>query len=153
VMTVPTRVEVVEVDETTARLYLTIGRLSRLLRRTNARCLGHGSVSALATLVSCGPMRLGDLAAREGVAAPTLSRMMASLVDAGYACREPDPADGRASLVTATELGERVVCGLRSERMQDLQERLRRLSGEQRELLLAALPALEELIEEPDTGS
>lgn len=143
----------IEVDEATARLYLTIGRLSRSLRRTNARGLGHGSVSALATLVNCGPMRLGDLAAKEGVAAPTLSRMMASLVEAGYARREPDPADGRASLVTATEVGERVVSGLRSERMQQLQERLQRLPDEQRELLLAALPALEELIEEPETAS
>ena len=147
---VPTRTEV---DEATARLYLTIGRLSRSLRRTNARGLGHGSVSALATLVSSGPMRLGDLAAREGVAAPTLSRMMASLVDAGYARREPDPADGRASLVTPTEAGERVVSGLRSERLQDLQERLRRLSDERREVLFAALPALEELTEEPETAS
>lgn len=141
-----------EVDEATARLYLTIVRLSRSLRRTGngPGGLGHGSVSALATLVNFGPMRLGDLANKEGVAAPTLSRMMASLVDAGYARREPDPADGRASLVTATPQGERVVSGLRSDRMQDLQRRMGRLSDDERELLLAALPALADLIEEPE---
>lgn len=141
-----------DVDEATAQLYLTIVRLSRSLRRsgTGGGGLGHGAVSALATLVHAGPMRLGDLANREGVAAPTLSRMMASLVEAGYARRTPDPADGRASLVTATEQGERVVAGLRSDRMHDLQRRMHRLSEQQREAVFAALSALSELIEEPE---
>lgn len=140
--------------EDTARLYLAIGRLSRLLRRIGAGSseLGHGSVSALFTLVRNKSMRLGDLAAKEGVAPPTLSRIVASLVDGGYVRRTPDPGDGRAFLVTPTEEGERIASGLYSTRLRELQRRLDRLSPERMRLLVAALPALEELVAEDETA-
>jgi DNA-binding MarR family transcriptional regulator len=140
--------------EDTARLYLAVGRLSRLLRRIGASSaeLGHGAVSALFTLVVHRPMRLGDLAAKEGVAPPTLSRIVASLVDGGYVRRMPDPNDGRASLVTPTEEGERVASGLYSTRLRELQRRLDRLPPDQVTLLLAALPALEALVADDPAG-
>jgi DNA-binding MarR family transcriptional regulator len=112
--------------------------------------LGHGAVSALFTLVNFGSMRLGDLAAREGVAPPTLSRIVATLVEGGYVRREPDPNDGRASLVTATEAGREVASGLYSIRLRELQRRMDRLSGEQVQVLLGALSALENLVAEDD---
>jgi DNA-binding MarR family transcriptional regulator len=138
-----------------ARLYLAVGRLTRLLRRvgTSSAELGHGAVSALFTLVRHRSMRLGDLAAREGVAPPTLSRIVASLVERGFVVRTPDPHDGRASLVTPTEEGERVVTGLYSTRLRELQRRLDRLTPEQVGLLVAALPALEALVAEDDPES
>lgn len=138
--------------EDTARLYLAVGRLTRSLRRIGSGSseLGHGAVSALFTLVNAGPMRLGDLAAREGVAPPTLSRIVASLVDGGYVRREPDPLDGRASLVTATDDGRRVASGLYSIRLRELQRRMDRMSPEQKTALLGALPALEALVAEDD---
>lgn len=135
-----------EVEDATARLYLAIGRLSRLLRRTGSPGLGPGAVSALATLARCGPMRLGDLAAKEGVAPPTLSRIVAALVEAGYVRRDPDPQDGRAWLATPTDEGERMVSGVRSARVHELQRRIERLPAERRAALLAALPALEEIV-------
>ncbi|WP_020500067.1 MarR family winged helix-turn-helix transcriptional regulator [Sciscionella marina] len=134
-------------DEVTTRLYLVVGRLSRSLRRCgDIYGLGHGAVSALATLVSSDAMRLGDLANRERVAAPTLSRMIAALVTKGYVAREPDPADGRASLVAPTELGRDVIQERRSTRMQELRRRLNRLTPEERETILGALEPLEALI-------
>jgi DNA-binding MarR family transcriptional regulator len=141
--------------EDTARLYLAVGRLSRLLRRIGASSseLGHGAVSALFTLVRHKSMRLGDLAAKEGVAPPTLSRIVASLVDGGYVQRTPDPNDGRAFLVTATEEGARVASGLYSTRLRELQRRLDRMPPEQVKLLIAALPALENLVAEDETGA
>nr|WP_042220142.1 MarR family transcriptional regulator [Kutzneria albida] len=144
---VPVPTTAAEVDETT-RLYLAVGRLSRILRRSGSPGLGQGSISALATLVYNGPMRLGDLANREGVAPPTLSRIVAALVESGYVLREADPQDGRASLVKATPEGERVISGVRSTRMHELQNRLARLTEEQRAALAAAVPALEELVAE-----
>jgi DNA-binding MarR family transcriptional regulator len=140
--------------EDTARLYLAVGRLSRLLRRIGASSaeLGHGAVSALFTLVRYRQMRLGDLAAKEGVAPPTLSRIVAGLVDGGYVRRMPDPNDGRASLVAPTKEGERVASGLYSTRLRELQRRLDRLPPDQVRLLLAALPALEALVFEDEPG-
>ena len=133
-------------QDMTARLYVAIGRLSRSLRRSGTPGLGHGSLSALSTLISCGEMRLGDLAAKEGVAAPTMSRIVAGLVETGYVQRTPDPADRRAWLVAATGEGERMVSGVRSTRVQELRRRIERLDEDQRHALMAALPALEQLL-------
>jgi len=140
-MTTPT-------DDVPARLYLAIGRLSRSLRRSGASGLGHGSISALSTLVGCGEMRLGDLATKEGVAAPTMSRIVAALVEAEYVQREPDPVDRRAWLVKATPDGERMVSGLRSTRVQELRRRIDRLPSDKQALLVTAIPVLEALLSE-----
>ncbi len=136
------------VGDISARLYLAIGRLSRSLRRSGSTGLGHGSISALSTLANCGALRLGDLAGKEGVAAPTMSRIVANLVDSGYVRREPDPVDRRAWLVQATDDGERIVSGVRSTRVQELGRRLDRLAGPERDALVAAIPALEALLTE-----
>jgi DNA-binding MarR family transcriptional regulator len=137
-----------EVEDATARLFLTIGRLSRLLRRTGSPGLGPGAVSALATLARCGPMRLGDLAQKEGVAPPTLSRIVAALVESGYVRREPDPQDGRAWLATPTAEGLEMVSGVRSARMTELRRRMEMLAPEHQVALIAALGALEEIVVE-----
>ncbi|WP_410669825.1 MarR family winged helix-turn-helix transcriptional regulator [Amycolatopsis sp. cmx-4-68] len=134
------------VQDVSGRLYLAVGRLSRSLRQAGVPGPGHGAISALATLVNTGQLRLGDLAAKEGVAAATMSRIIASLVEAGYVSRESDPVDRRAWLAKATEEGERLVSGVRSTRVQELNRRLDRLTPEHREALTAALPALEALI-------
>ncbi len=138
------------VQDVSGRLYLAVGRLSRSLRQAGVPGPGHGAISALATLVISGQLRLGDLAAKEGVAAATMSRIIASLVEAGYVSREPDPVDRRAWLAKATEEGERLVSGVRSTRVQELNRRLDRLTPEHREALTAALPALEALIADED---
>ncbi len=127
-----------------AEANLALGRISRQLRRARGPSeLGVGTLSALATLVRCGPLRLGDLAAREQVAAPTMSRVIAGLESAGYVQRDADPADGRARLLAATGQGEQLVTGLTSERTRVLAARLDRLTPQQRRGLLTGLRALE----------
>jgi DNA-binding MarR family transcriptional regulator len=138
-----------ELTEGAARLYLAIGRLSRSLRRSSTMGLGHGSTSALATVVHGGPLRTGDLATREGVSAPTMTRIVAVLVTEGYVVREPDPDDRRVWLVRATEAGAQVINDVRSARSRALLDRVSRLPAAERDALLAALPALEAITEEP----
>lgn len=130
------------------RLFLTIGRLSRSLRQTGKPGPGHGAISALSTLATYGRLRLGDLAAKEGVAAPTMSRVVATLVASGYVSREPDPVDRRAWFATLTEEGEQLLTDLLSTRVHELGLRIDRLTPEHREALVAALPALEALVGE-----
>jgi DNA-binding MarR family transcriptional regulator len=136
------------VADATARLYLTLGRLARSLRRGSPSELGHSATATLATVVQLGPIRTGDLANREGVSAPTMTRIISALVSAGYVRRNPDPDDGRAWLVTASAEGERAVREVRSARSQVLLVRIQNLPGEQRAALLAALPALEALADD-----
>ncbi|WP_442785327.1 MarR family winged helix-turn-helix transcriptional regulator [Amycolatopsis sp. H20-H5] len=137
-------------QDVSGRLFLAVGRLSRSLRQAGVPGPGHGAISALATLATFGQLRLGDLAAKEGVAAATMSRIIASLVEAGYVTRESDPIDRRAWLATVTEEGERLVTGVRSTRVQELGRRLERLTPEHRDALTAALPALEALLSDEE---
>jgi DNA-binding MarR family transcriptional regulator len=128
------------------RLYVSLGRVTRTLRRASSGSpVGHGALSALATLVTDGPMRLGELAVIEGVSPPSMTRIVATLESQGHLRRTSDPADGRAFLVEATSSGRRLVVTGRETRIRSLSERLAALPDEQRRRLLDALPALEAL--------
>jgi DNA-binding MarR family transcriptional regulator len=137
-------------DDAAARLYVALGRLVRMLRRTGTADVSPGAFSALAALNGAGPTRLGDLAAREGVAAPTMTRIVASLEDAGLMRRETDPQDRRAVLVAVTDAGAALIQGERSARSSELRRRVAGLSGPERAALLAALPVLEMLARDED---
>ncbi|MFN8075403.1 MAG: MarR family transcriptional regulator [Kineosporiaceae bacterium] len=136
-----------DAEELARRLAAALGRLSRAWRRGSPAELGPGAVSTLSTLLRCGPMRIGDLAAREGVAPPTTTRVVAVLEEAGYVVRAPDPHDRRAVRVEATELGRSTVMQLRADRAAVLAVRLAALPPAQREAIVAALPGLEALAE------
>ena len=128
------------------RLYVSLGRVTRALRRAAAGSpVGHGALSALATLVTEGPMRLGELAVIEGVSPPSMTRIVSTLESQGHLRRTSDPADGRASLVEATSSGRRLVITGREARITSLSQRLAALPDDQRQRLLDALPALEAL--------
>ena len=58
---------------------------------------------AVATHIRADGSRVTDLAQRAQVSKPTVVHAVDELVRLGYARREPDPADGRAKLVTLTE--------------------------------------------------
>ena len=129
-----------------ARLYLALGRINRALRR-DARdaVVGHGGLSALATLITDGPQRAGALAESEGITAPAMTRILNALEEQGYVVRRPDPADRRASLVEATEQGRGLVLHGRAVRLRALEDRLAALDRDDRTRIVAALPALEGL--------
>lgn len=63
-------------------------------------------LSALSVLVFAGPRSLGALAAAEGVAGPTMTRIVDGLVATGLAERQPDLRDGRAVVIAPTVAGE-----------------------------------------------
>lgn len=133
-----------------ARLYLAVIRLSRTLRRDSPDAVvGHGALSALATLIQDGPQRSGTLAHVEGITAPAMTRTLNSLEALGYVERTTDPADGRAHLVAATDAGRALVVQGRSARLRALQERFERLPDASRSSIVEALAALEELTSDP----
>jgi DNA-binding MarR family transcriptional regulator len=135
----------VETAALTARLQRVLGRLSRMLRREAPSALGPGALAALATLDAEGPMRPGDLATREGVRPPTLTRMLTVLEDGGYVVRTVDPADRRASLIAVTEVGSQTLLETRSARAGHLARHIDQLTPRQRKALAEALPVLETL--------
>jgi DNA-binding MarR family transcriptional regulator len=130
----------------TTRLYVALGRLTRSLRRESADApVSLGVLSALFTVVKDGPLRFGELAAREGVAPPSMTKVVAHLEASGYVERTSDPLDGRAWLIRATTAGHTLVESSREQRLHGLARRLGVLDPDQVEALLAALPAIEAL--------
>jgi len=67
--------------------------------------LSRGDVFALGVLEARGSMRAGHLATATAVAPSVVSRQLAVLDAAGLVSRTPDPADGRAELVSITDRG------------------------------------------------
>lgn len=129
-------------DDLAGRLALAVGRLNRRMRSSTGD-LSHGQLSALSTIVRRGPLRPGELAAIEVVAAPTITRVVADLESRGLVQREPDPDDGRSSFVSGTEAGIELLLRARSDRARTVQSIIAELTPEQVTALAAALPALE----------
>lgn len=132
--------------ELAARLRLVVGRLNRRIRIDGRESIPPLQLSALATIEQHGPLRLSELARREAVTAPTMSRVLAALGENGLVERNPDPQDARGVLVTLSDEGERRLAEVRSHRTALVARRLARLDDEQRTALEAALPALEALL-------
>jgi len=128
-------------------VYTGLARIVRTLRNeTGSGSLSLGATSALWVLVTSPPMRLSDLAAHEGVTAPTMSRIVSSLERDGMVRRTADPVDGRASLIEPTQDGIDLINGTTSRRARLVEEALGRLEPGDRaaaersvELLAAAL--------------
>lgn len=127
------------------RLRVAIARLSRRLRRHELAGLTPTQLAALSTVERSGPLRLGDLAAAEGIAPSTLTRLVAVLEELGYVQRCADPKDARASTLAITPLGHETLERLRAEGTALLTQSLLLLSTDQRSALAAALPVLEQL--------
>jgi len=127
------------------RLRVAIARLSRWLRRHELAGLTPTQLSALATVDRIGPLRLGDLAAAEGIAPSTLTRLVTVLEERGYVERCPVPGDARASTLAIAPAGHAALELIREQSTILLADRLATLTAEQRAALAAALPALEQL--------
>lgn len=131
-------------SEDAARLALAIGRINRRLRAGSGG-MSHGLLSALSTVTKFGPIRLAELAQREAISAPSLTRVVAELEAQGLVLRSPDPADGRASLIEATDAGLDIIVRTRSVGVQVLSDLLDSLDPEDAATLTAALPVIEQL--------
>jgi len=133
--------------EQAARLRVSIARLARQLRQRTMGGLTPSQLSCLTSVERMEPVRLADLAAREAVAPPTLTRIVAVLVEIGMVERQADPDDARAALITTTEAGRRSLQRVREERTAFLVDRLHALPAEDRRRLASLVDLLEQLAE------
>jgi DNA-binding MarR family transcriptional regulator len=135
-----------------ARLRLAIARLNRQMRQQNVGELTLSQWSALVTVETHGPLRIGDIAEREGVSAPTATRLVASLEEHGLVERETDVSDRRSSRVSLTDQGRQQLELARQIRTAKLAQRLSTLSEQDVRRLVDVLPLLEELASDDATS-
>ena len=105
--------------------------------------LTRARLSALSVLVFGGSRTLGELASAEGVAGPTMTRIVDGLIAEGLAERRPHPTDRRAVTIAATLAGETVTRAAQQRRIQAITAALASLPAEQRHQLASAAGLLD----------
>lgn len=102
-------------------------------------------LSALSVMVFGGPGTLGRLARAEGVAGPTMTRIVDGLCTLGLAERTAHPDNGRAVIISATADGHQVMEMAAQRRFDTIVEAIAELPVRDREALVAAALPLRRL--------
>lgn len=131
--------------ELAARLRLSTTRLARRLRQEAEIDLTPTMLSAMATINLQGPLTLGALADLEGVAPPTITKVVNKLAGRGLVARTQDPSDGRVCRVACTPEGRALGEESRKRKNAWLAARLGEFDQADRARLAAAIDVLEGL--------
>ena len=130
------------------RLRLAIARTARRLRQEGGAELSPSQTAALATIDRHGPLTPSELAVRERIQRPTVTRIVSLLEERGLVHRTRDPHDRRSSLVALSPAGRELLARGRTRKNAYLARRLRELDADDRATLERAASILERLLEE-----
>ena len=119
-------------------------RVARKVRHEASPVPPH-FVTVLAKL-SLQPRTAAELAQLELVSAPSMSRTITELEDAGLISREVDPDDRRCQICTLTDAGADVLNEIRETRDSWMADRLASLAPEDRTLLVRAATLLNQMV-------
>jgi DNA-binding MarR family transcriptional regulator len=122
-------------------------RVARRLRQEAGSELSPSLTAALSTVERHGPLTPSELATRERIQRPTVTRVLARLEEQGLIARTPDLYDRRSALVTVTAAGSDLLAELRTRKTAFLAERLETLEPEERATLERAAAILERVLE------
>jgi DNA-binding MarR family transcriptional regulator len=139
-------VRTISTPDLAGQLRLTIVRTARRLRKEAGTELSPSLQAALSTVERHGPMTPSEVASREQIQRPTVTRVLARLEEQGLIERMPDARDGRSSLVTASKAGRELLAELRTRKTAFLAHRIEDLGPEDRATLARAAEILEGMI-------
>ena len=132
--------------EFAGRLRIAAGRIARDgLGQKRVDGMTPSRMTALAVLATEEPLRMGELAARLGISAPTVSRLVDHLAELGFLERVADEDDHRATRVRLSAEGHRGLAAVREHGATRLADRIAELDDTERAALERALPVLERL--------
>jgi DNA-binding MarR family transcriptional regulator len=100
-------------------------------------------LSVLSVLVYTGSRTVTELADAEQVAAPTMTRLLQGMEQAGHVRRRRDGTDGRVVRVSVTARGRRVLERARQARLRRLAEVMARIPPAERPAVASVVSALE----------
>jgi DNA-binding MarR family transcriptional regulator len=127
-------------------------RVERLMPELAEPALSDTQLAALATLERHGAMSPGDLAEHEKVQPPSMTRVIAALVDWQLVTRAPHPTDRRQVILTVTPDGRNLAQKVRRRKEAWLAQKLAALSPQERATLREAAPILEKLSQSCPAG-
>ncbi|GEL99474.1 MarR family winged helix-turn-helix transcriptional regulator [Cellulomonas terrae] len=124
-------------------LRIAIGRASRRIRAERGEAgLTDPQFTVLAWLTKEGPLTPGQLAERERIQPPSMTRTVNGLVELGLVAKAEHPTDGRQVVVSLTDAGVAEVDETRRRRDAWLADRLRQMTQDERTLLADAAELL-----------
>jgi DNA-binding MarR family transcriptional regulator len=133
--------------ELASHLRIAVARTARRLRQESGTYLSPTLTAALATVERHGPLTPSELAARERVQRPTVTRILSTLDELGLVARAADPGDRRSALISITPAGRKLLAAARTRKDAFLSERLEALGAEDRATLDRAAALLEGMLE------
>lgn len=136
-------------EEVAGRLRIAVNRLQRRLRQESLGGLSPAQASALGSVSRHGSPTLGELAALEQVQPPSMTRIVASLAEAGMVTRVADAKDRRSARVRVTPAGERALERMRTRKNAFLLRRLGELGPDEQQHAAELVALLEHLLVEP----
>ena len=144
-------VSVVDSVELGNRLRPVLLLLNRHLRReAHAEGITGGQAALLAQIRNHPQLGVRDLAAREGISAPSMTRYLDRLEKAGLIVRTRSPQDARRIRLALTPKGVRVLRSVRRRRTAWLAERLDGLAPAEQRAVADAIGPLTRLLEEDE---
>jgi DNA-binding MarR family transcriptional regulator len=138
-----------EAREVAAALYLSVGLFKRRLRQVPAEGeLSLPESSALRRLERGGPATVTALAKAEQISVQSMGATLQTLEARRLIERDPDPADGRRSVMSVTEAGLVALSDKRNARIAQLARVLAaEFTPAELGQLMAAIPLIERLAE------
>ncbi|HEY5303173.1 MAG TPA: MarR family transcriptional regulator [Acidimicrobiales bacterium] len=128
-------------------LRVALARIYRAMRLSATTEITPSQVSVLFRIEQSGPMRMGVLAHLERITPASLSKVVDSLETLALVEREPDPLDGRVTLLKVSDAGRDLISERRAESTLALEVALTKLTTSERAIVHRSLPALEKLAE------
>src|SRR5215217_9253989 len=135
-------------NDLASRLRLDISRVARRLRQEAGAPLSPSQTAALATIERHGPLTPSELAQRERVQRPTVTRVLARLEEAGLVDRAADPQDRRSCLLSVSAEGRELLETVRARKDAFLARRIDALEPAERDALERAAAIMERMLEE-----
>jgi DNA-binding MarR family transcriptional regulator len=134
-------------DELAGELLTLYGKIRRTTLAGKVDDVTASQSAALGRLIRDGATTTAELARAEGVRPQSMGATVQALVDLGLATRDPDPEDGRRTIVSATDAGRAAREDSHRSRTRLLAERLAALDPDDRATVARSIAILGPVVE------
>ena len=139
------RIDLRSVDDID-RLRRVLLRVARRIRTRSNNSITPSQLAVLGTIIRNEQLTVKQIAEREHVKPPSVSKIVAALEQTGYVERRVDPQDRRCSPLVATPAGHAYAEAVRAAGRTWLAERVDDLDDDDIAAIEHAMPALERLL-------
>ncbi|WP_144711388.1 MarR family winged helix-turn-helix transcriptional regulator [Curtobacterium pusillum] len=134
-------------DELAGELLTLYGKIRRTTLVGKVDDVTASQSAVLGRLIRDGATTTAELARAEGVRPQSMGATVQALVDLGLVTREPDPEDGRRTIVSATDAGRTARDDSHRSRTRLLAERLASLDPDDRATVARSIAILGPVVE------